>query len=381
MKIHKTSLLALQKDIKKLLEKGVLEGVFPSAAAGISIGLGKEKKIIISHCGNATFYPEKRKLKKQDFFDLASLTKPLATTVAILCLIKEKKIDADEKLSSLLEKKIAGDKNQITTKHLLSHSSGLPAHREYFNTLKNIPPKEKNIFVENFLLQEQLEYAPGSAYLYSDLGFMMLGRIIEKKAGCTLSHYVKEKILRPLNLEKKIFYMPLFKEKKNHKKIDFVATENCPWRKKILTGEVHDDNCYTMGGVAGHSGLFGNIEGVTIYTSLILDMWKGYLKHTNINKEDLVCFLARQNKIPGSSWALGFDTPAKTESSSGSYLSQNSVGHLGFTGTSFWIDPENEVVIVLLSNRVHPSRENIKIKKFRPYFHDRVMEKLFPQNK
>ena len=235
------------------------------------------------------------------------------------------------------------------------------------------------MFLKNRKLQETLEHAPGSTSLYSDLGFILLGRIIEKKAGCILAHYVEEKVLRPLNLEKKIFFNPLFEGKKSTSKTDFVATENCPWREKILCGEVHDDNCYSMGGVAGHSGLFGNIEGVTTYAGMILDMWKGVAKHPNINKEDLEGFLVRQQKIPGSSWALGFDTPAKKESSSGNHLSQKSIGHLGFTGTSFWIDPEKDTVIVLLTNRVHPSRENIKIKQFRPYFHDRVMEKLFPQ--
>ena len=381
MKNEKTHLITVQKCIKKMLEKGISEGVFPSAAAGIVCGSGKEKKKVISHCGSAAMYPEKRLLKKNNFFDLASLTKPLATTLAILCLIKEKKIDVDEKLPSLFEKKITGDKNKISIRNLLSHSSGFPAHREYFKILNDIPVRNKNEFVENMILQEPLVHDPGSASLYSDLGFILLGRIVEKRAGCTLASYVAEKVLRPLKLEKKIFYNPLFKKNKSLPQADFVATENCPWRKKILCGEVHDDNCYAMGGVAGHSGLFGNINGVTTYAGMILDIWKGELKHPNIIHEDLVSFLTRQKNIPGSSWALGFDTPAGKESSSGKYLSRKSVGHLGFTGTSFWIDPEKEVVIVLLSNRVHPSRENTKIKQFRPYFHDGVIEKLFPRNK
>ena len=371
----------VQKEIKKLLEKGVSEGVFPAAAAGIISGLGKNKKIIISHCGNAAFYPEKRKLYKNNFFDLASLTKPLATTMAILCLIKEKKIAIDESLPSLLEKKIEGKKCSISTQMLLSHCSGLPAHREYFNILKDKKVKDKKGFVENLILQEPLEHDPGTMALYSDLGFMLLGMIVEKKTGCSLADYVAEKVLQPLGLEKIIFYNPHSEEKKGFKKTDFAATEKCSWRKKTLCGEVHDDNCYTMGGVAGHSGLFGNIAGVTKYAGLILDMWQGEEIHQNIDKEDLDLFLTRQQKIPGSSWALGFDTPAKKESSSGRYFSPKSVGHLGYTGTSFWIDPEKEIAIVLLSNRVHPSRENTRIKLFRPYFHDRVMEMLFPQGK
>jgi CubicO group peptidase (beta-lactamase class C family) len=378
MKREKTSQITLKKDIKKLLEKGIKDEIFPSAAVGISCGLGREKKEITFHCGNATFYPQKRLLKKDNFFDLASLTKPLATTMAILCLIKDNKIEIEEKLSSLIEKKIGGEKNKITTRHLLSHSSGFPAHREYFKILKKRPFNKNNDFVEKLILEEALEYKPGTLSLYSDLGFILLGRIIEKKVECSLEKYVEEKVLKPLGMEKNIFYNPLNGVKKNHNKTLFTATENCPWRKKVLCGEVHDDNCYTLGGVTGHSGLFGNIKGVLAYTGVILEMWKGVAKHPNINNEDLGVFLTRQQQIPGSSWALGFDTPAITESSSGNYLSKKSVGHLGFTGTSFWIDPEKNVVIVLLTNRVHPSRENTKIKQFRPNFHDRIMEKLFP---
>jgi len=378
MKNKKTHYLPVQHYIKKLLEQGIAQGVFPCAAAGVIYGSGKEKKKIISHCGSASLYPVKRKLKKDNYFDLASLTKPLATTMAILCLIKERKIEVDENISSLFEKKITGEKNKISIKKLLNHSSGFPAHREYFKILKDIPSDKKYEVVENLILQEPLVYKPGSASLYSDLGFILLGRIIEKRTGNSLAGYVEEKVLQPLALENNIFYTPMFAENKNFKKTDFVATENCEWRKKILCGEVHDDNCYSLGGVAGHSGLFGNINGVTTYAGMIIDIWQGRLNHPNIKKDDLVYFLTRQKRIPGSSWALGFDTPAGRESSSGRYLSPKSIGHLGFTGTSFWIDPEKETVIVLLSNRVHPSRENTKIKQFRPYFHDRVMEILFP---
>ena len=368
----------MKEDVKILLEEGVLGGVFPSAAAGISRGLGKEKKEVYAHCGSAALFPVKRKLKKQSFFDLASLTKPLATAMAILCLLQEKKIDINEKLPSLLNKNITGKKGKIKAKDLLCHTSGLPAYREYFHILKKVPPEKRKERAESLILSEPLAYEPGTAAIYSDLGFMLLGLIIEKKAGSPLEKYVAEKVLSPLNLERKILYNPLLARKMDIKKMDFAATEKCPWRQKILCGEVHDDNCYALGGVSGHSGLFGTIEGVTILAGIILDMWKGAAEHPHIKRGDLVHFLARQETVKGSSWALGFDTPAAEESSGGSFLSQKSVGHLGFTGTSFWIDPEKDIAMVLLSNRVHPSRENNKIKKFRPYFHDRVMEKMFP---
>jgi len=377
MKSKKTPEITVPRDIKILLKKGVFEGVFPCAAAGVSLGVGKEKRKNITYFGNASLFPEKRKLKKNTYFDLASLTKPLATTMAILCLIKMKKIDLDEKLPSLLEKKIKGEKENITINQLLGHCSGFPAHREYFKILKDIPVNKRGDFVETLLLKEELEYIAETKAVYSDLGFMLLGRIIEKKSGYPLEQFVKEKVLEPLNLEKNIFFNPLFDSKHTLRNKEFAATEKCTWRKKTLYGEVHDDNCHAMGGVAGHSGLFGNIESVTTYTAWILDMWKGIASHPNIENKDLVNFLVRQKKVPGSSRTLGFDTTAKSGSSSGKHFSKKSVGHLGFSGTSFWIDPEKHLVVVLLSNRVHLGRENTKIKQFRPYFHDMAIETIY----
>lgn len=344
-------------------------------------GTGKEKMEVIAWFGDEALYPEKRKLQKNTFFDLASLTKPLATTMAVICLESENKIKRDEKIYSILQKKLGGEKGNITVRSLLNHSSGLPPHREYYTLLKNIPDKERYETVINLILQEPLAYEPGSRSVYSDLGFILLGRIIEIKARCSLDEYVVEKVLTPLQLEKKIFFRPLLPGRKNDSPKRFAATENCPWREKILSGEVHDDNCYTLGGVAGHSGLFGNIDGVTALSGTILDIWKGTAEHPNIKREKLVAFLEEQSRVPQSTWALGFDRPAKKNSSSGCYFSGKSVGHLGFTGTSFWIDPQRDLVIVLLSNRVHPGRNNTGIKEFRPFFHNRIIEELFPGEK
>jgi len=369
--------IKLKKHIRKLLEKGINEDIFPCAASGISYLRDGERIKIITYCGNAVIVPEKRKLKKNYYFDLASLTKPLATTMAILCLLKMKKIELEEKLSSLIEKNIKDEKKEITIRHLLCHSAGYPAHKEYFKVLHHIPGKKKTDHLVTLLLNEKLEYEPGTRTVYSDLGFMLLGKIIEKKAGCSLADFVEKKVLEPINLENKIFFNPIDGLKNTQKKTDFVATEKCSWRNKILCGEVHDDNCYAMGGISGHSGLFGNIEGVTAYAGLILDMWQDRKIHPNIDNKDVRVFLHPQSVLPGSSWALGFDTPAESGSSCGKYFSPRSVGHLGFTGTSFWIDPERDVVIVLLTNRVHPDRENSKIKEYRPCFHNSVRGIIF----
>lgn len=341
---------------------------------GICIGAPEKRVIIIKTYGKTQYGKEAAKIEESVFFDLASLTKPLATTLAILALIKEKKIKLTDNLLTLLEEELPQEKKKITLCHLLKHAAGFPAYRPYFEELRDYPKKERKKKLKQLVYGEPLVYKPGEKSIYSDLGFMVLGWIIEKKAGKSLDLYVEEKIIKPLGLSEDLFFKPLNKEGKEK---TFAATEECPWRKKTLVGEVSDDNTHVVGGVSGQAGLFGNIKGVLAITTHLLDQWKGRENHPTYNSRDLKRFLARQeNTKEGSTWALGFDTPSGKGSSSGKYLSKESVGHLGFTGTSFWIDPTRDLVIVLLTNRVHPSRENTKIKEFRPLFHDTVMEEL-----
>ena len=374
-----------ENDLKKLLKRGVEKGVFPGAAAGIFYRNGKQKKRIVAWYGNAALEPREKRLTKGGIFDLASLTKPLATTLAILCLLQMRKVKLEEPLPSLLQKKVMGEKSRITLKQLLNHTSGLPAHREYFKKLREIPFKERKERLETWILEEQLESTPGTKKEYSDLGFMLLGRIVEIKSDETLDLFVDKKIMQPFGLEEKIFFRKTndhkISEKGKNKRGTFVATEKCPWRKKVLCGEVHDDNCFVLGGISGHCGLFGDIESVLDICVSILDVWQKRKSHPNINSKDLQVFLDWRDPEIKKTGVLGFDTPSAKESSSGRFLSRSSVGHLGFTGTSFWIDPEKELVVVLLSNRVHPNRENEKIRKFRPFFHDAVIRKIFPPNK
>jgi CubicO group peptidase (beta-lactamase class C family) len=367
--------------VKKLLKKGVEDGVFPGAAAGIFFRKKEKKKKVIACYGNAVLIPKKRALEKGSIFDLASLTKPLATTLAILCLLNEKKISLDDSLSSLLQRNVMGEKEKITLRQILHHTSGLPAHREYFKKLQELPHKERKDILETWILDEEIDFAPGTKAEYSDLGYMLLGRIIECKSGEKLDYFIDKKIMRPMGLENRIFFKKIKGGKGTPKKNkNFVATEKCPWRKKVLRGEVHDDNCFVLGGISGHCGLFGDIESVLDLCVFLLDIWKKRKKHPKISSTDLQTFLGWQDPAIETTRVLGFDTPSATGSSGGRFLSRSSVGHLGFTGTSFWIDPEKELVVVLLSNRVHPNRDNEKIKKFRPFFHDTVIGKLFPHN-
>lgn len=367
----------LRKELDILFEQAIKGSVFPGAVIGIGKGGKKERKSYFFYYGRRGFFPgDDSPVTQKTFFDLASLTKPLATSLAVLSLVKEKKIYLQEELPALLGVDVPKDKRKIKLYQLLNHCSGFPDHRPYFEKLALLPEGKRKKKLFSWLIEEPLVAEPGRVSIYSDLGFMILGEIIERKSGTDLDEYVAEKIYKPLGLEEGLFFRPLFgREYKDHEK--FAATEKCAWRKKVICGEVHDDNCFVTGGVAGHAGLFGDIESVLALTVSLLDQWQNRTSHPSYENKELAEFLTRRNNIKGSTWALGFDTPAREKSSGGSLLSSQSAGHLGFSGTSFWIDREKDLVVVLLTNRVHPDRENFKIREFRPLFHDTVIRTLY----
>jgi len=340
----------------------------------VAWGVKENRKRLIRTYGH-TGYDRESMVEESTVYDLASLTKPLATTLAVLSLLKERRIMLSDRVSDIFPQTGIAFTG-IKIKDLLCHSAGFPAHRPYYLELAKLPAEKRKESLLELLGAEPPAYELGSISIYSDLGFMLLGLIVEKKSGLELAGFFREKIAAPLGVEGKIFYVAAG-EKGNgeREKIRYAPTEECPFRKRILVGEVSDENAHALGGVAGHAGLFGTIEGVLEMGVHLLDQWQGREEHPGYQASDLRRFLIRQD-IPGSTWALGFDTPSATGSSGGRYLAPTSVGHLGFTGTSFWIDPTRELVMVLLSNRVHPSRENSRIKQFRPLFHETVIESL-----
>lgn len=343
------------------------KAVFPGAAVGISLWNGVKYDRNIYHYGLAQSYPESVQLTRDTFFDLASLTKPLATVPALLSLMEEGRITWKSTLGEIFTDEIPKNKINITIKQLMSHCSGLPAHKEYFKKLLKITgSKKKSLF--SWIVNEKLVYPPGNYFLYSDLGFILLGFIIEKISGENLDEYVTKNIYTPLNLQNSLFYA-----KKEKRGLAYAATEICPWIGKILTGTVHDDNCRALGGAAGHAGLFGTIDGVVQWCEHLLSQLKGRSKHPFYGNELLRKAVTKEGI---SGWTPGFDTPSVKGSSSGHFFSAASFGHLGFTGTSFWTDPQKEIIVVLLTNRVHPGRHNELIRKFRPLFHDTVMHCL-----
>ncbi len=308
-----------------------------------------------------------KRIKQRTYFDLASLTKPLVTTLSIAVLIEDGLIRLEDELSDCCSWQLPEDKKRITISHLLSHSSGLPAHKPYYKKLHEVPEHQKSKKLQKWILQEELCFSPGTDSLYSDLGFILLGFIIEEKAGVSLDVLWEKKVITPLKLQKWL----LFSKNKSFDRRLCAVTQNCVWSGKMLCGIVHDDNCRAMGGVGGHAGLFGTAPAVLSLCEHLIEQFKGREEHPSYSSALLRHLLTRVGK---SSWAYGFDTPTRGNSSSGRFFSNESRGHLGFTGTSFWIDFERDTAIVLLTNRVHLSDNIEKIKKLRPLVHDIIMK-------
>ncbi|MCP4337327.1 MAG: beta-lactamase family protein [Desulfobulbaceae bacterium] len=357
----------LKKNIDKLMEEALKKQVFTACSVGILI---KEEKAMAGNIFNYGFAGENQEILPVDertVFDLASLTKPLVTSLCVLVLMQEGKLDIDDTLDKFFNTGSSGHKN-VTLIHLLTHSSGLPAHRPYYKKLVDFPGAERMELLIDWILTENLLFQPGIDNLYSDLGFILLGRIIEKVSGVKLDEYWRRKIIFPLDLEKGLF----FASKRQKGTEVCVNTGKCSWSKIRLCGTVNDDNCRALGGVAGHAGLFGSAEALLSLCENIMLEFKGERQHPSYSSENLRKVLSNKQ----GPWRFGFDTPTGAFSSSGKHFSEMTVGHLGFTGTSFWIDLQRGIAIVLLTNRVLCGESLTTIKRLRPRIHDTIMEYL-----
>ena len=354
-----------EQNIDSLMKQAVAKEIFPG---GVLLVAEKEEIVFFKAYGYAHL-SGLRPMTKETIFDLASLTKPLCTTLAVMKLVQYDQIELEDPLGQILPEFERTDKAGIKLKNLLYHDSGLPDYRPYYKALKRTARDSRKSALQKLLVQEPLVNPIGKTVIYSDLGFMILAWVVEHVADQRLDHFVADEIYQPLGLNNLFFISRNLAEPRGH----FAATENCPWRKKILEGQVHDENAYVLGGVAGHAGLFGTADNIYRLLIELLSIYRGQRKSALFHKDLLHRIFKRR---PGTDKALGFDTPSVTGSSCGRGFSQNSVGHLGFTGTSFWMDLERSVIVILLTNRVHPSRENEDIKKFRPVLHDAVRKTM-----
>ncbi|MCY4486554.1 MAG: serine hydrolase [Deltaproteobacteria bacterium] len=429
--------------------RGVSEGVAP----GIVMLVGNSHEILFHRAyGSRALVPTRLPMLPDTVFDVASLTKPIATTTAMMLLARDGRVRLDDPVSAVVPEFSEGAKSAVTFRQLLNHTSGLPAWKPYYEAAPHVvpapltsgtvpvsgsvrpvpgsahpvsgipakaavskpmrhsppessfprkresrggeagkrfssapPPPLDSRFRGNDdsegwrhrVHAEPLVAAPGDKACYSDLGFILLGEAVERLTGTSLDRFCGDEIFGPLGLSA-TFFVDL--DASCHRARPsavhtLAATEDCPWRGRILCGDVHDDNAFAMGGVAGHAGLFSSAPDIHRFLRFLgrcrEDGEPDFLPGAIVRE-----FLEAERPLPGQTHVLGWDTPSPRGSSSGARFSARTVGHLGFTGTSMWWDMERDVHVILLTNRVHPSRDNDAIREFRPRVHDAAMEAL-----
>jgi serine-type D-Ala-D-Ala carboxypeptidase len=357
------------QDVARVLRQGVEAECFPGAV----LVVGYQRNLVYEDAvGEAALIPSPRRMTLDTVFDLASLTKPIATATALMLLLEAGRVQLDDPIGTYLDAWRRPACATPTLRQLLSHCSGLPAWRPYYQAIDRTSPRpDRRRAVYAAVHREPLTYPPGTSVLYSDIGFILLGEIVETLTGMPLDAFCRQEIFAALHLGDMAFRNL---ERPWPVGVRFASTEQCPWRRRILDGEVHDENAWSMGGVAGHAGLFATGRQVWQFAQGLLDGLQG--RSWLVSTLTARTFTACQGVPQGSTWALGWDTPTPGKSSAGRYFSPEAIGHLGFTGTSLWIDSTKQAVVVLLTNRVHPSRQREGIRTFRPLLHDAVMRAL-----
>ncbi len=348
--------------------------------SGASFLVAQAGRVVWEASVGVTAYPglglTPRPVGPDTVFDLASLTKPLVTAAIAMVLSARGRIALDARLKDVLPAARHTDKEDLRIADLLAHRSGLPAWRPYGADLvrkhgedvAGTPLARRTILTS--VLHEPLECPPGTKGIYSDLGYILLGHAWERVTRTRLDRLFASWVAGPLGL-RRTFFLPNRGKRERAPPVaveDIAATEHCPTRGRLLWGEVHDDNAYVLGGVAGHAGLFGTAREVFAILEAMTDP-RGRVFDSGVVREFL-------RVDPLTRRTLAFDTPSPEGSAAGTHHPEGLVGHLGFTGTSFWLLPEERTAVILLTNRVHPTRENDAIRAFRPTLHDAVWEAL-----
>ena len=346
----------------ELLDRAVADGAFPGGV----LAVGYRGELTLHAFGKQTYEAKAPTVRPDTIYDVASLTKPVVTATLVAMLVAAGRLDLDAPVGMYLPEWPAEPqpewRRKVTLRHLLTHTSGLPAHKDYFLTTKGKRAMLAKIFAE------PLGYEPETKSEYSDLGFILLGEIVERAAGKPLDALARERIFAPLGMKDSMFNPP----KSLRPRI--APTENdTAFRKRLVQGEVHDENAWAMGGVAGHSGLFSTAADLAAFCETLLN--GGIYAHQRVLRRAAIEQFTAAQPLAAGTRALGWTVPTEG-SSSGHYFSPRSYGHSGFTGTSIWVDPEKSLFVILLTNRVYPTRENDKIQKVRPALHDAMVEAL-----
>jgi CubicO group peptidase (beta-lactamase class C family) len=336
-----------------ILDAGVRERLFPATVLEVGTSAGP----VWRHAAGRLTYDESAPPAAEDtVFDLASLTKVIVTTSLVMQHVEQGRIGLADRVSRRSRFWSGADRQLVTLRDLLEHCAGLTAWLPFYREAAG------RADVEAAIGQGALEYVPWTQSIYSDLGFMLLGFILEDAAGAPLDVQA-EALLDELGIR---FRPP------HDWKPRTAPTEIDAWRGRLLAGEVHDENAWMLGGVAGHAGLFGTAPAVGAFARLVLAT---FAHETALGSPRTLARFVTRTTVPRSSRALGWDTMLPT-SSCGARMSARAIGHTGFTGTSLWIDPAGDHYVVLLTNRVHPSREGPAFGPFRARVHDAVAEAL-----
>jgi beta-glucosidase-like glycosyl hydrolase/CubicO group peptidase (beta-lactamase class C family) len=345
-------------EVDRVADEALAAKAFPGGV----LAVGKDSALVhLRPFGRFSYEDDAMEVKADTIYDVASLTKVVATTTMAMILVDEGKLDVRKPVSAFVSGFRGGAKETVTVENLLTHSSGLEGWAPLYREVRG-----KEEFLRRVLSMD-LAYAPGTKSVYSDLGFFLLGEVLERVAGEPIDAFVARRVFEPLGMQSTMFCPSP----------DIVScippTERDAWRGRLVRGEVHDENAYAVGGVAPHAGLFSTAGDLARFAQMLLN--GGVYDHHRIVSRATIERFTRRAGIPDSARAYGWDTPHPA-SSAGELLSPRAFGHTGFTGTSMWIDPERNLFVILLTNRVHPTRENDTIRQVRRQVADAVVSGL-----
>ncbi len=321
------------------IDRVVLNGIHAGGFPGAAVVVGRDGYAVVKRgYGRLTWAPDSPAASEHTIYDLASLTKVVATTSAIMLLVDEGKLDLDAPVRDYLPAFSGGAKDRVTIRHLLTHRAGLPAGRDLWRSAASPAEARRQV------LESRIYCAPGACYEYSDLGADILGFVAETVSGERLDRFVQERVFGPLGMNDTFFRPPAEVRGRT------APTEVAPPRGYPLRGEVHDENAYVLGGVAGHAGLFSTAADLSIFAQTLLN--GGAYRGVRVFSENTVRLFTRR---AAGTRALGWDT-CGGNSSCGEIMTESAFGHTGFTGTSLWLDPEQRMFVLLLTNRVYDAR-------------------------
>jgi CubicO group peptidase (beta-lactamase class C family) len=354
---------------RSLLLDGVAGRVYPGAV----LAIGLQGRLAILPAGRLTYAADSAPVAAETIYDIASLTKVVATTAMAMILVDRGLLQVDLPAAGFLpdfvppydnsEDPLWSARGEVTVRHLLAHTSGLPAYEKFYVRAR----RREHVLEEAISLP--LEEPPGAKTVYSDVGFILLGEILERLAQEPLDAFCQREIFGPLEMRSTCFNPP------EGLRSRIAPTEQDDlFRKRLICGEVQDENAWVMGGVAGHAGLFSIAGDLASFSQMMLEEGRAGSRQL-IRSQTIGEFTRAYAAQQGSARGLGWDKPG-APSSSGRHFSTASFGHLGYTGTSLWIDPEKQLFVVLLTNRIHPARANDAIRTLRPALHDSIVEEL-----